>query len=256
MQTVMVYSEAGGVSKTTTAVSLAMVAAEQGMKVLLVDLDPRAATTKWTGVEPTSPGLDVGAILADEDPEGWAEDIAVQSLWSNNLRVIPSSRSVSNREKDSSDHLDVRLRTSLIGCTADLVVIDCPNRQGGPLTQSALNAADTVLYAARPTTDGLDGFEGAQLTIQKFLATRKRLGVPATLVEAGIVVGGYKDTVTPRAAIASVEVLRETGLLLTPLIPERTIVNDVRLSGEWYGNYRKGAPVLDAYKEVAKKVLR
>lgn len=256
MQTMMVYSEAGGVSKTTTAVSLAMVAAEQGKNVLLIDLDPRAATTKWIGIEPSSPGLDVGAILDDEEPEGWAEDIAVATPWSDNLRVIPSSRSVSNREKDSSDHLDLRLRTSLIGCTADLVVIDCPNRQGGPLTQSALNAADTVLYAVKPTSDGIEGFEGAQLTIQKFLASRKRLGITAELAEAGIVVGGYKETVTPRAHLASVEALRETGLLLTPLVPERTIVNDVRLSGEWYGNYRKGAPVLDAYKEIAKKVLR
>nr|WP_255257243.1 ParA family protein [Arthrobacter sp.] len=252
----MVYSEAGGVSKTTSAVSLAMVAAEQGKRVLLIDLDPRAATTKWTGAEPLSPGLDVGAILADEDPEGWAEDIAVQSSWSKNLRIIPSSRSVSNREKDSADHLDVRLRTSLVGCEADLVVIDCPNRQGGPLTQSALNASDTVVYAARPTTDGIDGFEGARLTIQKFLANRRRLGAIAELTEAGIIVGGYKDTVTPRAALTSVEALRETGLLLTPLVPERTIVQDVRLAGEWYGNYRKGAPVLEAYREIAKKVLR
>lgn len=256
MQTVMVYSEAGGVSKTTTAVSLAMVAAEQGKRVLLIDLDPRAAATKWTGIEPSGPGLDVGAILDDEDPEGWAEDIAVQSTWHENLRIIPSSRSVSNREKDSADHLDLRLRTSLIGCTADLVVIDSPNRQGGPLTQSALNVADTVLYAARPTSDGLEGVEGAQLTVRKFLASRKTLGISPGLVEAGIVVGGYKDTVTPRASIASVEILRETGLLITPLIPERTIVNDVRLSGEWYGHFRKGLPVLDAYKEIAKKVLR
>lgn len=256
MQTIMVYSESGGVSKTTTAVSLAMVAAEQGKSVLLIDLDPRAATTKWTAVEPREPGLDVGAILADEDPEGWAEDIAVPSTWSPNLRVIPSSRSVSNREKDSADHLDVRLRTSLIDCSADLVVIDCPNRQGGPLTQSALNAADTVIYAAKPTIDGIDGFEGARVTVERFLANRRRIGAPTDLHEAGIVVGGYKDTITPRAAISSVEELRDTGLLLTPLIPERTIVQDVRLAGEWYGRYRKGGPVLDAYKEVARKVIR
>lgn len=112
MQTIMVYSESGGVSKTTTAVSLAMVAAESGRNVLLIDLDPRAATTKWTNVKPREDGLDVGAILADEDPEGWADELAVTSHWTPNLRVLPSSRSVSNREKDSSDHLEIRLRTS------------------------------------------------------------------------------------------------------------------------------------------------
>ena len=252
----MVYSESGGVSKTTTAVSLAMVAAKAGKNVLLIDLDPRAATTKWTSVEPRGAGLDVGAILADEDPEGWADELAVVSHWTPNLRVLPSSRSVSNREKDSSDHLEIRLKTSLFGSEADLVVIDCPNRQGGPLTQSALNASDTVVYAAKPTVDGIDGFEGAKITVDKFLASRKRLGLTASLTEAGIVVGGYKDTITPRAALSSVEELRETGLLLTPLVPERTIVQDVRLAGEWYGNYRKGAPDLEAYEELARTIIR
>lgn len=256
MQTIMVYSESGGVSKTTTAVSLAMLAASRGNSTLLIDLDPRAAATKWTGVVPSEEGLHVGAILADADPEGWAEDLSIQSSWHPLLRVLPSARSVSNREKDNADHLEVRLRTSLIGCTADTVVIDCPNRQGGPLTQSALNASDTVVYAAKASIDGIDGFEGAQMTVHKFMENRDRLGAPVQLHEAGIVVGGVRDTVMPRATIAAVDELRETGLLLTPLIPERTIVQDVRLSGDWYGNFRKGAPVVEAYTEIARQVVK
>ena len=47
MQKLMVYSEAGGVTKTATAISLAMVSALSGHRTLLVDLDPRAASTKW-----------------------------------------------------------------------------------------------------------------------------------------------------------------------------------------------------------------
>jgi chromosome partitioning protein len=71
MQTVMVYSESGGVSKTTTAVAIAMIAAAQGRRTVLVDLDPRAASTKWLDVTPSSEGLHVGAILGDDDPQGW-----------------------------------------------------------------------------------------------------------------------------------------------------------------------------------------
>lgn len=256
MQTIMVYSESGGVSKTTTAVSLAMVAALAGKKVTLVDLDPRAAATKWIGVEPKEPGLDVGAILADEDPEGWAEDLAVPTAWSENLHIVPSGRAVSNRERDTADYLDIRLRTSLIGNTSDLVVIDCPNRQGGPLTQSALNASDTVVYAARPTIDGIDGYEGAKLTVEKYRQSRERMGLPDHITEAGIIVGGYKDTVTPRAVAGSVDDLRETGMLLTPLVPERTIIQEARLAGVWYGQFSKGTPVLNAYKELARIVIR
>ena len=56
------------------------------------------------------------------------------------LRVIPSTRNVSNREADRADHAELRLKISLTGLSADVVVIDCPNRQGGPLTLSALKA--------------------------------------------------------------------------------------------------------------------
>ncbi len=256
MQTIMVYSESGGVSKTTTAVSIAAVVASQGRKVVLIDLDPRAAATKWLNVAPKSEGLHVGAILADADPEGWASELAVPSGWFDTLRIIPSSRNVSNREADNSDHLETRLKASLIGLDADLVVIDCPNRQGGPLTQSALNASDTVVYAATASGDGIDGFEGARMTVDKFRLNRKRLGAPAVLTEAGIVVGGVKETIMSRPAKAAIDELRETGMMLTPLVPDRAIVPEVRLTGEWYGNYRKGAPVLTAYEEIVKKVVR
>ena len=115
MQTVMVYSEAGGVSKTTTAVSVAMTAAEAGCRTVLIDLDPRAASTKWTRTVPTGEGLHVGAILgAREEPTGWAEDLAVQSTWHELFRVIPAARDLSNRESERDDYAELRLKTSLI----------------------------------------------------------------------------------------------------------------------------------------------
>jgi|SRR5579875_853485 len=252
----MVYSESGGVSKTTTAVSLAMVSATLGREVLLIDLDPRAASTKWLDAKPKEDGLHVGAILGDENPEGWAQDIAVTSHWSENLRIVPSSRSVSNREADRADHAELRLKVSLEGVAADLVVIDCPNRQGGPLTLSALNAADTVVYAATPSGDGVDGVVGARRTVDQFRLNRSRLGAPTRLREAGIVVGSVRETVMSRPAVASIEELREMELLLTPLVPDRAIVPEVRLTGEWYGNYRKGQPVLDAYRAIAEQVIQ
>ena len=214
------------------------------------------ASSTWCGVQPSVEGMRLGAILGDENPEGWAEDLAVFSGWHSNLRVIPSARNVSNREADRADHAELRLKIFLTGLSADVVVIDCPNRQGGPLTLSALNAADTVVYAATATSDGIDGVDGARRTVAQFRRHRQQLGAPDTLTEAGIVVGGVKETIMSRAAVASLEEIRATGLFLEPLIPDRAIVQEVRISGEWYGQYRKGARVLDAYTAIAKKVLR
>ncbi len=260
MQTVMVYSEAGGVSKTTTAVSLAMTAAEAGHRVILIDLDPRAASTKWLRVSPAGEGLDVGAILGakDDDPEGWAEDMAVPSgsPWSPNLRVIPSARSVSNREADRDDYAELRLRASLEGVSADVVVIDCPNRQGGPLTLSALNAADTVLYAATASDSGIDGVEGAQRTIAAFKRSRERMGAPVQLAEVGVAVTRDGTGFLSIPEQEAIDTMREMTTLIDPIVPHLAIVPEVRLAGEWYGNYRKGAAIREAYATIMRKVIR
>ena len=64
---------------TTTGVSIAEFAAASGRKVVLIDLDPRAAATRWFNVEPKAEGLHVGAILADAGPGCWVEELAVPS---------------------------------------------------------------------------------------------------------------------------------------------------------------------------------
>jgi len=257
MQRLMVYSESGGASKTTTAVGLAMAAATMGKRVTLIDLDPRAASTKWLDVEPREEGLHVGAILGNEDVEGWAEGMAVQTRWHENLRMIPSARSVSTMEGLREDHSELRLSLALQGLEADVVVIDCPNRQGGPLILSALNAADTVVYAAMPNEDGIDGITGARKSVQRFLASRRAMGAPADLVEAGIILGSVDTTaVVSRIELASIQEIEDMGILLTPYVPQRVIVKENRRIHEWFGTYRKGQPVSDAYAELAKKVIR
>lgn len=257
MQTVMVYSEAGGVCKTTVAVSLAMTAAENGKRVVLIDLDPRAAATKWTRAEPVREGLHVGAILgADEEPIGWAEDLAAPSRWHKLLRIIPAARGLSNREADRDDFAELRLKASLEGLNADLVVIDCANRQGGPLTLSALHASDTVLYAATASDSGVDGVTGAQRTVEAFRRSRQRMGAPATLAEAGVAITRDGTGFMSYAETDAIDQIRELAPILEPIVPHLSIVPEVRLAGDWYGMYRKGNAIRDAYTEVMRKVTR
>ncbi|MEX5257870.1 hypothetical protein [Kocuria arenosa] len=116
--------------------------------------------------------------------------------------------------------------------------------------------ADTVVYAAIAPAMAPTQVDGARRTVVPFRRHRQQLGAPDTLTEAGIVVGGVKETIMSRAAVVSIEELRAAGLFLKPLIPDRAIVQEVRISGEWYGQYRKGARVLEAYTAIAKKVLR
>lgn len=255
MSTIIVYSEAGGVSKTTTAVSLATTAARSGIPTLLVDLDPRAAATKWIGVAPDEDWKTVAAIIAEPDPEGWADDLALPSTWSDNLRVLPSDRSLSNREREQADHSEIRLMASLEGIPDDLVIVDCPNRQGGTLAQNAFAAATGVIYAATATQDGVDGVAGARESVEKFRKSRQRIGAPSALSEIGIIVGGVADTVMTRVARAALADLADTGLLLSPTVPRRTIVDQARMTSEWYGDFPKGKPVSNVYENLLTEVL-
>ncbi|WP_243400255.1 ParA family protein [Arthrobacter glacialis] len=255
MDRIGIYSEAGGVTKTNTAVSLAVLAARQGIKTVLFDVDPRAAATKWARIDVVG-GRHVGAILASDDCEGWADELAEVSPWSENLRIVPSSRNLSNREADLDDGLEFRLKRSLVGLEDHLVFFDMPNRQGGPIIKATLTALTKVIYAAKLDGDGIDGVMGARQTVEKFNSNRALIGSSERVHEVGIIAGAISDNIVPLVEKASFEDLSATGLLLTPMVPRRTIVQQTRLTGEWYGDYRAGRPVTDAYMTLLnEKVL-
>ena len=54
--TVAICNQKGGVGKTTTSVNLGAALAEQGQRILLVDLDPQAALTAYWGMDGDTAG--------------------------------------------------------------------------------------------------------------------------------------------------------------------------------------------------------
>lgn len=108
-----------------------------------------------------------------------------------------------------------------------------------------------MIYAARPASDDCVGVHGACRSVAAFKQSMALLGAADRLTEVGIVVSDYRDHITPKDQTVAVEELRETGLLLTPLVPARSIVPKARLACDWLGRYEKGEPVATAYADLA-----
>ena len=257
MKIIAVYSEKGGVGKTTTAVGIAAAAADSGLKVGVVDLDPQATATTWLDAEPKEAGLHVGAILADEDPVGWATDIAVPAGWKNpaDLLIVPSAKQLANRERAviGDDAVEGRLRAALEGWDRDVVILDVPNRQGGALVSNALTAADAVVVPLTLDEDGLDALDRTRENVIRFRRSPwnpdvRIAGIAATLVPKGI---ASKEVKRVWAALAD-----ETEPVLGS-IPDLVIVKEARAARDWWGNYatKKAQRVSSAYGDIASALL-
>lgn len=189
------YSEKGGVGKTSQASGLLAVAADRGMRVVGVDLDPRASLTRELGVNQDVPYTVNDLLYIDGkskeppvDPADAVGDVLAPAgkNWPATVRVLAAERALAHRETDSTMGMETRLARAIDGLDGevDLIVIDKPPRAGGKLTAAGLTAATHVVIPATLTTDGVDGVEHALTTLALAMTPR---GVNPNLVITGIV---------------------------------------------------------------------
>ena len=190
--TCSLFSEKGGVGKSSLVAGVASVAAAvHGLNVVVVDGDPRATATDELAVRIGPDTLTLNDLLyinpADDEPPDPADVVAgvlqpAGDGWPPNLRVIAAERNLANREADPQQ-FDFRLRQALAALDdVDLVLCDLPPRAGGRLVSALLTAADTVLM---PTTLAKDGYEGVRNAGRTLRLTRQ--GANPDLRDLGIV---------------------------------------------------------------------
>ncbi len=140
--TLAVANQKGGVAKTTTVASLGAALAEQGAKVLLVDLDPQACLTFSLGIDPEDVEISVHHVLTKGMHPG---EVVVTT--DDGVDLLPATIELARAEADlltrtGREHV---IRAALEELPAyDWVLLDCPPSLG-VLTVAALTAADGVL---------------------------------------------------------------------------------------------------------------
>ena len=180
------YNIKGGVGKTATAVNLAYLAARDGYRVLLWDLDPQGAASFLFRIRPRVKGGGKALILGTR-----SIDDAIKATDFDHLDLLPADFTYRNLDLvlDAGKKPVRRLGSLLAPLSADydVIFLDCPPSIS-LLSESVLQATDTLLVPLIPTTlsvrtldqltefiAGLDGSRPSILAFFSMIDRRKRL---------------------------------------------------------------------------------
>jgi chromosome partitioning protein len=253
-----IANQKGGVGKTTTAVNLAAALAVQGLRTLVIDLDPQGNASTALGITerhsgtPSSYEVLLGEIKLKEAMR--------QSPHSDRLFCVPSTIDLAGAEIElvSMVARENRLKTALAELDViepeapfDFVFIDCPPSLG-LLTINALVAAPEVLIPIQCEYYALEGVSQLMSNIEMVKAHLN----PG--LEVSTVILTMYDGRTKLADQVAEEVRRYFGAkVLRTVIPRSVKVSEAPGYSMTIIDYDPGSrgalSYLDASRELAER---
>ena len=165
MKVLACYSIKGGVGKTASAVNLAFVAARNGYRTLLWDLDPQAASSYYFRIKPKIKGGSKAIITGKQ-----ALDDVIKGTDFENLDLLPADFSYRNLDLLLDDNKkptrQLRKRLKPLADEYDVILLDCPPSIS-LLSEAVFAAADVLLSPIIPTTLSLRTLEQLKSFIEE-----------------------------------------------------------------------------------------